>query len=106
MQLPAREHALDIRLAAGPRDHEHPLLGLAEHDLVRDHARRAARDAIDIDPHADPAAGSELARRTGEPRRAEVLDRLDRVERHELQRRFEEQLLDERVADLDRRARP
>ena len=103
MELPAGEDPLDVSFAAGTRDDEHPLLRLAEHDLVRGHARRAARHGPDVDAHADAALRGHLARRAGETRRAEILHRLDGVGGDELERRLEQELLKERVADLDRR---
>ena len=102
VQVPAGEGALHQVLAAGSRDHEHPLLRLREHHLVRRHAARAPRNPRHIDAHAGTALRGHLARGADEARRADVLDGLDRVGRDELKGRLEEQLLEERVAHLDR----
>ncbi len=51
-----------------------------------------------------PPLSRHLGRRGGEARRAHVLDRDDRVRRHQLEARFEQQLLGERIADLHGRA--
>src|SRR5438034_330725 len=56
-----------------------------------------------LDDQRQPALGRHLERRGGEARRAHVLDGDDRVGRHQLEASLEQQLLDERIADLHRR---
>ena len=89
--------------ALRPDDRQHPLLGLGDHDLERLHARLAARDRVEIDE--DPGSGpvGRLGRRAGDPAGAEVLEALDQPALDQLETRLDEQLLGERVADLDRR---
>ena len=103
VELPALEDAFDVALPAGAREDEHPLLRFAEHHLVRRHTLGAARDDVDIDAHAHAALGRHLARRAGEARGAEILDRLDRVHGDEFERRLHEELFEERIAHLHRR---
>src|SRR5207245_10507889 len=100
LELPALEDALDVGLTPRARDDEHPLLRLREHHLERRHAAGASGHPADVDAHADAALRRDLARRAREPRGAEVLHGLDRVDRDELERRLEEELLDERVPHL------
>ena len=82
---------------------QHPLLRLGEHDLVRRHAGFPLRHLVDIDLDSGAAARPHLAGRAGQPRGPHVLHPDQRVGRHQLQTRLEEQLLHERIADLDRR---
>ncbi len=89
-------------------DREHPLLGLAREDLVRRHRRLAQRDAIEVDRHPAGAAGGEpgrgrLGQCAGQPGSAEVLDADDEAAVEQLQAELDENLLGERVADLDGR---
>ena len=98
------EYALDILLASGPCDHEHPLLRFAEHHLVGRHPFSAARHGVEVNAHPDTTLRRDLAHGAGEPGSAEILQRLDDVLLDELERRFHQQLLEERVAHLDRRA--
>src|SRR5437870_13884587 len=88
LQLPPAEDPLDVTFAAGPRDHEHPLLALAQHHLVRAHVLGAPGDLVHVDAHADPASGRDLARGAREPGGSEILNGLDRIQLDQLERRF------------------
>ena len=56
VQVPPLEDAHDFFLAPFLRHDEHPLLRLAEHDLVRRHAALAHRHAIEDEAHARAGA--------------------------------------------------
>jgi hypothetical protein len=101
VQLPALEDALDIALATGARDDKHSLLRLAQHHFVWRHRASAARNQCDIDTHADGALCRDFADRACEAGGAEVLNSLDRIRGDQLERGFEQELLEERVAHLD-----
>ena len=83
-------------------DDQHPFLRFAEHDLVRRHAWLAFRNFGEIDLDAGAAAAGRFAGRTGQPRRAHVLNAGDRVGREQFEARFEQQFFHERIADLHR----
>ena len=104
IQLPLAEDRLRLGFAAGLQHHEHALLALGEHHLVGRHALFAARHLVHVEPDADAALARHLDRRGREPRRAHVLDGDDRVRRHQLEAGFDQQLLGERIADLNGRA--
>ena len=91
-------------LASRLDHHQHALLGLGEHDLVGRHAGLALRDVLDVDLDTHAAAASHLAGGTGQARGAHVLDADQRAGLHDLETRFEQELLGERVAHLDGRA--
>ncbi len=65
--------------------------------------RLAARHEGEVDFSAAAAAGRDLGQRAGQPAGAEVLHRDHRVRAVQLQAGLHQQLLEERVADLDRR---
>ncbi len=64
----------------------------------------AHRHAVEIERDAEPALAGHLDRRRGEPGRAHVLDRDDRVALHQFEAGLDQELLGERVADLHGRA--
>ena len=102
-QAPARadlEHRVE---PARGDDGAHPLLALADHDLERRHARLAPRDRVEVDADARACPVGGLRDGTGDARRTEVLEALDEAASDELQAGLDEQLLGERVADLDGR---
>src|SRR5207245_828054 len=66
------------------------------------HPASAARDERHIDAHPHAALRGHLARGAGEPRSAKILYRLDGVGRDELERRLQQELLKERIPDLNR----
>ena len=88
----------------GLEHHQHALLALGEHHLVGAHAGLAARHAVEIELDAEIALGPHLGRRRGEARRAHVLDGDHRAGRHQFETGLEQELLGERIADLDGRA--
>ena len=104
IEPPFAEDGLGLSLLLGLQHHQHALLALGEHHLVGAHAGLAARHVVEVELDAEIALGAHLGRRGSEPRRAHVLDGDHRARGHELEAGFEQQLLGERVADLDGRA--
>ena len=103
-QAPPLAHLADIVPARGQDRRAHPLLRLRDHDLEGRQSRLAARDRVEVDddPGARPIGG--LRRGAGDPAGAEVLETLDEPALDQLEARLDQQLLRERVADLDGRA--
>ncbi len=95
------EHGVDV---GGLDDAQHPLLGLADHDLERLHAGLAQGYPGDVEVDPDAALGGHLGGGGGEAGGAEVLQRDDQAALEQLERALEQLLLLERVADLDGRA--
>ena len=100
IQLPLLEDRFGKILAAGLQNHQHALLALAQHHLVRRHPLLADRHLVEIEPQADAALRRHFDAGGGQARRAHVLDGDDGVRRHQLEARLDQQLLGERVADL------
>ena len=67
------------------------------------HRRLAQRDQVEVDRHAGAGRRGGLRQRAGQPGAAQVLDADDQVEVVDLQACLDEQLLQERVADLHAR---
>ena len=103
IEFPFLEDGARRVLALGLEHHQHPFLAFRQHDLVGRHAGLAARHPVEVELDPDLALRCHLDRRRGQPGGAHVLDRDDGVGRHQLEAGFEQQLLGERVADLDRR---
>ena len=103
-QTPALADLADGVPAVRPDDRAHPLLRLRDHDLERLHVRLAPRDRVEVDVDARPGPIGRLRGRTRDAAGAEVLEALDEPAVDELERRLDEQLLGERVADLDGRS--
>ena len=101
VQAPLGEDALAVGLAAGLEDRQHPLLAFREHHLVGRHAFFALWHVIEVELDADAPLAGHLDRGGGETRRAHVLDRGHGARRHQLQRRLDQQLFGEGVADLN-----
>ena len=57
--------------------------------------------AVEVDPHPGPRPVGGLGRGAGDPAGAEVLEPLDEPALDQLERRLDQELLGERVADLD-----
>ena len=106
-------HSLDVPLAADRHervhvrrsDHgTHALLRFTHQDLFRRQRRVTQRNSVEHHVHATLAVTCELARRARNPGATEVLNPLNQPRTEHLKRAFDEQLLHERVADLNARA--
>ena len=84
-------------------DRHHPFLRLAHQDLFRRERGVPQRHLVERHVHAAVARAGQLGGRTGQSGATEVLDALDHVRGEQLERALDQQLLHERVADLDRR---
>ena len=104
VQVPLGEHAFGVGLATWLQDRQHPLLAFRQHHLVGAHARLAPRHAIEVEVDAKAALAGHLDARGREAGRAHVLDGGDRAGGHQFERRLDQQLLGEGIADLHRRA--
>ena len=100
-ELPLRADLLDPREEVLAHDRDHPLLALGDHHFPRLEVRLAQRHAVEV--HVDPDLARHLRQRRGEPGGAAVLQRLDEPALDELERRFDQLLAGERIADLHRR---
>ncbi len=101
LDVPLRADRQERRDVAGLDDRHHPLLRLAHQDLLRRERGVAQRDPVELDVHAAVAGAGQLGGGAGQPGAAEVLDAGDQAGREDLERALDEQLLHERVADLD-----
>ena len=101
VEAPLCEDAQDFVFAALFGDEQHALLAFGEHDLVGAHAGFALRHAVELDVEADAAARAHLAGGAGEAGSAHVLNADDGAGLHGFKAGFEQQLLHERIADLD-----
>ena len=97
-ELPTVEDRLDRPEHLRPDDRDHPLLALGDHHLPRLHPLLAQRHAVEMD--VDPEVRGHLGQRRGDARGAAVLERLDETGGDELERRLDQLLPGERVADL------
>ena len=79
----------------------HPFLRLGDHHLEGLEARFAARDRVQIDDDPGPRPIRGLRRGAGDAAGTQVLEALDQAALDELEARLDQQLLGERVADLD-----
>ena len=93
--------ARNASTSAGLDDRHHPLLRLAHQDLLRRERGVAQRHPVELDVHAAVAGGGQLGGGAGQAGAAEVLDAGDQPGREQLEGALDEQLLHERVADLD-----
>ena len=100
IQSPFFEDRLGLLFLFGLQHHEHALLALREHHFVSAHAGLAGRHRVEIEVDAEIALGAHLDRRTGQPRRAHVLDRDHAIGRHDLEAGFQQQLFRKGIADL------
>ena len=103
VQLPLLENRGGHFLFAGLQNHEHTLLALAQHHLVRGHALFAARHLVHVEPDAGLAIGCHFDAGASQARRAHILYRDDRIGRHQLKTGFDQQFFGEWVANLYRR---
>ena len=104
VQAPLFEDRLGFLFLLGFEHHEHALLAFREHHLIGAHAGFARRHRIEIEVDTKIALGAHLDRRTGQPRRAHVLDRDHAIGFHDLEAGFQQQLFREGIADLHGRA--
>ena len=98
---PLLEDIEDFVLTAGVGHDEHALLRFGEHDLVRGHAGFALGDEAEVDFNAGLGAAAHFAGGAGEPGGAHILNADDGAGVHGFEAGFEEELLHERVANLD-----
>src|SRR6478609_6424043 len=82
-------------------DRAHALLRLAHEDFLGREGGVAQRHGVQLDAHTAGTRGGQLAGGAGEPGTAEVLDARDQLLLEDLQGALDEELLLERVADLD-----
>ena len=104
IESPLAEDRFGFFFLFGLEHHEHSLLALRKHHLVRAHPLFAARHLVEIERHAEIALGAHLHRRTGQPGRAHVLDGDDAALLHDLEAGFEQQLFGKWISDLHGRA--
>ena len=102
-QSPAPADLEHLREPIGAHDRAHPLLRLADHHLERRHPLLAPRHGVEVDDDAGAGAIGHLGGGAADAAGAEVLQPLDEAALDQLQRRLDQELLGERVADLDRR---
>ena len=102
-QAPPFADLADRLPALGQDRGAHPFLRLGDQHLERFEARLPPRDGVQV--HDDPGPGpvGRLRGRAGDPAGAQVLEALDESALDQFQAGLDEQLLGERVADLDRR---
>src|SRR5208283_5630348 len=101
-QIPLVENPFHFRFAALVDDDEHALLRFGEHNLVARHVRRALRHFVEFDLNARARARGGFAGRTGQARRAHVLNARDRAGGEQLEAGFANQFLHKRIAHLHR----
>ncbi len=104
VQPPLLEDRLGLLFLFRLQHHEHALLAFREHHLIGAHTGFARRHPIEIELDAEIALGAHFDRRTGQPRRAHVLDRDHAIRRHDFEAGFQQQLFREGIADLHGRA--
>src|SRR5450631_954503 len=101
VQSPLFKDAEDLLFAALCGYQQHALLALAQHDLVGGHAGSALGNEVEFDIETDAATRAHFTGGAGEPGRAHILNADDCASAHRLQAGFQQQLLHERIADLD-----
>ena len=104
IQPPFPEDRLGLLFLLGLQHHEHALLAFRQHHLIGAHAGFAGRHRVEIEIDAEIALGAHLDRRTGQARRAHVLDRDHAIGCHDFEAGFQQQLFREGIADLHGRA--
>ena len=102
-QAPALAHLADVVPALGQDGRAHPFLRLGDHDLEGREPRLAARDRVEVDHDPRPGPVGRLRGGAGDPAGPEVLEPLDEPALDQLEAGLDQQLLRERVADLDGR---
>ena len=104
VKIPLVKDRFCLCFFAGLQDHQHAFLAFGQHDLVGGHAGFALRHGVEVHLNADAALVRHFDGGGGEAGCAHVLDRLDRVGRHQFEAGFDQQLLRERITDLNGRA--
>ena len=84
-QIPFVENPFYLGFAALVDDDEHPLLRFGEHEVVAGHVRRALRHLVQLDFNSRSGARRRFTGRTGQSRRAHVLNARDRAGGEQLQ---------------------
>ena len=102
MQLPLVEHRLGLGQPRRLDDPDHALLALGDHDLPGLEIFFAERHPVEVDVDAGAVSGH-LGQRRGEACGAAVLERGDEPALDELERRLDQLLARERIADLNGR---
>ena len=100
IQLPFGEDRFGHLFPARLQHHQHALLRFAEHHFIGGHAGFAARHLVHVENDADFAIGRHLDAGTGQARCTHILDRDNRVARHQFEAGLDQQFLGERIADL------
>ncbi len=100
IQAPLLKYAEYLVFAPFLRDQQHALLRLAQHDLVRSHARFALRNAIQFNLNAGAAARAHFARGACEAGRAHILNSDNGARLHGFKASLEQQLFKERIPHL------
>ena len=104
VEFPFPEDAFGFSFAPRLQHGKHALLRFRQHHIVGAHVGFALRHAVEIEFDAGAALVGHLGRRRGQPCRAHVLDRDDRIRRHQFEAGFEQKLFRERIAHLHGRA--
>ena len=100
-EAPSLTDLADSLVPIGADDRAHPLLALRDHDLERSETRLATRHGVEIDDHARATPVGRLRGRAREPAGTEVLEAFDETATDELEARLDQELLGERIADLN-----
>ena len=101
-ELPPVEHLEDRVRHLRPYERDHPLLALGDHHLPGLHPLLSERHLVEV--NVDAELGRHLRERGRDPGGAAVLERLDEPGLDELERRLDQLLPREGIADLDGRA--
>ncbi len=104
VQAPFLEDAIADVFIAGLQHRQHPLLAFRQHHLIGRHAGFALGHLVEVQLDADAALARHFDGRRRQAGRAHVLNGGDGARGHQLQRRLDQQLFGEGVADLHRRA--
>ena len=104
VEFPFLENRLRHRLLAGFQHHQHAFLRFGQHHFIRRHAGFALRNLIHVEPDAASALGRHFDAGAGQASRTHILDRDNRIGRHQFKAGLDQQLFSEGVANLDSRA--
>ena len=104
IEVPFFEDRAGFRLFLGLEHHQHPFLGFRQHHFIGGHAALAHRHAVQVQTDAQIALVAHFHGRTGQPRRAHVLDRDHRARGHQFKAGLQQALFGEGVTHLHRGA--